>query len=186
MRCEVCGRKIHSDPIRAIIEGARLTVCAECSKHGKVILPQEEAEIERKKATAATSIAPKRTAVPVSMVQKKSSVPQVAITTEVVEDYQTKIRAAREKLGLSHEDLGKKINEKASVLRHIETGKMAPNNLLASKLERTLKITLMVPIEKEKEKAPPVLTKPANEELTLGDLIQFNSKGEEPSKRKQS
>jgi putative transcription factor len=148
-------------------------------------LPQEEAEIERK-AAAAIAMAPKRTHVPISMVQKKPAIPQVAITTEVIEDYQTKIRAAREKLGLSHEDLGKKINEKASVLRHIETGKMAPNNLLAAKLERTLKITLMVPIEKEKEKAPPVLTKSASEELTLGDLIQFESKGEAPSKRKQS
>ncbi len=186
MRCEVCGRKIHSDPIRAIIEGARLTVCVECSKHGKVILPQEEAEIERKAAASATSMAPKRANAPIVMVQKKPAIPQVAITTEIVEDYHVKIRAAREKLGLSHEDLGKKINEKASVLRHIETGKMAPNNLLASKIERTLKITLMVPIEKEKEKAPPVLKKPSNEELTLGDLIQFQSKGEETSKRKQS
>jgi NAD-dependent SIR2 family protein deacetylase len=42
VRCEVCGRKIHNDPIRANIEGAKLTVCAECAKHGKIIYPDEE------------------------------------------------------------------------------------------------------------------------------------------------
>jgi ribosome-binding protein aMBF1 (putative translation factor) len=31
--------------------------------------------------------------------------------------------------------LGKKINEKASLLKHIETGKWSPNNQLAGKLE---------------------------------------------------
>ncbi|NLB75653.1 MAG: TIGR00270 family protein, partial [Crenarchaeota archaeon] len=37
MRCEVCGRKIHTDPVKAVIEGAQLTVCVECSKHGKLV-----------------------------------------------------------------------------------------------------------------------------------------------------
>ena len=53
-----------------------------------------------------------------------------------------KIKVAREKLALTHEELGKKINEKASVLRNLEAGKMAPNNQLASKLEHMLKIKL--------------------------------------------
>ena len=51
---------------------------------------------------------------------------------------------------LTHEELGKKINEKASVLRNLEVGKMAPNNQLASKLEHMLKIKLLVPISEEK------------------------------------
>jgi putative transcription factor len=185
LRCEVCGRKIHSDPIRAIIEGARLTVCVECSKHGKVILPAEEVEIVRKEALA-TGTYFKKSSTPVAMVGKKSVVPKVEITKEIVEDYQSKIRVAREKLGLSVEDLGLKINEKASVLKHVELGKMAPNNLLASKLERALKITLLVPIEQEKEKTPATLPKAAaNEKLTLGDLMQFDKK-EVPAKRKLS
>ena len=41
MRCEVCGRKIRTDPTRALIEGAILTVCFECSKHGKKISDEE-------------------------------------------------------------------------------------------------------------------------------------------------
>ena len=116
MRCEVCGRKIHTDPVRAIIEGAKLTVCVECSKHGKVIL-HEEADLTHKMTV-------NKSATPVTMFQRKRpAAPKVDITQELTEDYANKIRVAREKLQLSHEDLGKKINEKASVLRHIETGK---------------------------------------------------------------
>lgn len=179
MRCEVCGRKIHSDPIRAIIEGAKLTVCIECSKHGKVIYEEEN---NAPKTPLATASKPKA---PVSMMQKKRNiVAKVELTQEIIEGYASQIRVAREKLGLSHEDLGLKINEKASVLKHIENGKTSPNNRLASKLERALKIKILVPIAEEKVTE---IAKAANQELTLGDLIDFNDKGgEEPKERKQS
>jgi putative transcription factor len=178
MRCEVCGRKIHSDPVRAVIEGAKLTVCVECSKHGKVML-HEEADIPQQQ------FSPTKSTMHLPVIMRKPPVAQVQLTTEVVEGYAAKIRVAREKLGLSHEDLGKKINEKASLLRHIETGKIAPNNQLATKLEHALKITLMVPIADEKVSAMPKPT--ADEGLTLGDLIEFDGKDEEASaKRKPS
>ena len=176
MRCEVCGRKIHSSPIRAEIEGAKLTVCIECSKHGKIIREEEVEGVQR------TSKPP--TSIP--FIQKKKP-PQVRveITQEVVEGYDSKIRQAREKLGLSHEELGKKINEKASVLSKLETGKMAPNNLLVTKLEHALKIKLLVPIKEEKISQG--FPKSPSRKPTLGDLIQLNKKtGEEPTERKPS
>ena len=183
MRCEVCGRKIHSDPIRAVIEGAKLTVCVECSKHGKVIYDEPTAP----KSPLAAAIAASKAKKPVSMMQKKKPlVAKVEITKELIEGYASKIRAAREKLGLSHEDLGLKISERASVLKHIELGKMEPNNLLASKLERTLKITLLIPIEVEKPEERPKMSA-KDQEMTLGDIIEFKDKdAEEPKERKQS
>lgn len=175
LRCEVCGRKIHTDPVRAIIEGAKLTVCVECSKHGKVIL-HEEADLPQKTIN--------KPAKPISMVQRRPVVAQVDITQELTEDYANKIRAAREKILFTHEELGKKINEKASVLRNIEVGKMAPNNQLATKLEHMLRIKLLVPISDEKATQ---IHRAANEELTLGDLIEINKKsGEAPTARKPS
>ncbi len=175
MRCEVCGRKIHTEPVRAVIEGAKLTVCVECSKHGKVI--HEEANVPQKPS-------PTKSTTPLPVIMKKPPVAQVQLTQELVYDYANKIRAAREKLLLSHEDLGKKINEKASLLKHIETGRAAPNNQLATKLEHALKIKLMVPIADEKVQTTP---KAANEGLTLGDLIELNKDEEEaPAKRKPS
>jgi putative transcription factor len=121
------------------------------------------------------------------MQKKRNLVAKVEITTELIQDYANQIRIAREKHGYSHEDLGLKINERASVLKHIELGKMEPNNLLANKLERTLKIKLLVPIETEtpEQKAKQVVGK--NEEMTLGDLIEIDSNdSEEPKERKQS
>jgi len=175
LRCEVCGRKIHDAPIRAVIEGAKLTVCVECSKHGKIIL-HEEADLPKKTINKPQA--------PISMVQKRPIVAKVEITQEPTEDYANKIKTAREKLALSHEELGKKINEKASVLRNLEAGKMAPNNQLASKLEHMLKIKLLVPISEEKVTQIPTST---NQELTLGDLIELNKEsGEAPTKRKPS
>lgn len=180
MRCEVCGRKIHSAPIRAIIEGAKLTVCVECSKHGKIVYDEPAAP----KSPLAAAVGGKPKA-PVSMMQKKRQlVAKVEITQELIEGYPSKIREARLKLGLSHEDLGLKISERASVLKHIELGKMEPNNLLANKLERILKIKLLVPIEEEKPgDLPKAVAK--DQEMTLGDLIEFKD-SEEPKARKQS
>ena len=178
MRCEVCGHKIREDPITAIIEGAKLTVCVECSKHGKIVYEEPAAP----KPTAAFA-AFKKTQAPPSMVQRKPVVAAVQITQEVTEDYASMIRVAREKLGLTHEELGKKINEKASVLRNLEVGKMAPNNQLASKLEHMLKIKLLVPISEEKVAQIP---RSANQELTLGDIIELDKDEEAASKRKPS
>jgi putative transcription factor len=195
LRCEVCGRKIHDEPVRAVIEGARLTVCIECSKHGKVIM-HEQADLPfnapfssqkapslRPSPTAPNSSSTKST-MHLPTIQRKPPVAQVQLTTELVDGYASKIRLAREKLAWSHEDLGKKINEKASLLKHIETGKVAPNNHLATKLEHALKITLMVAID---EKTNVHVGKVSNEELTLGDLVEYKEKsGEEPTKRKPS
>lgn len=174
MRCEVCGHKIHGSPIRALIEGAKLTVCNECSKLGKIIY----GEITPTQATARKPFAP---------ILAKRQAPRATVDTtrEIVEGYDSKIRQAREKLGISHEELGKKINEKASVLRKIETGKMTPNNQLVTKLEHTLKIKLLVPVTEEKTTQQ--IPKAQNRELTLGDLIQLDKKGtEEPTERKPS
>jgi putative transcription factor len=171
LRCEVCGHRIHDEPITAIIEGARLTVCVECSKHGRIVYAEP----------AAPKQVVKKSQAPITMVPRKPLVANVQITQEVTENYANTIKAAREKLVLTHEELGKRINEKASVLRNLETGKMAPNNQLASKLEHMLKIKLLVPISEEKGTPLP---RSASQELTLGDLIEFDKGEEAASKRK--
>ncbi len=197
MRCEVCGRKIHANPIRANIEGAKLTVCAECAKHGKIIYPDEENTAPKSpflivasgssigSAPASSSGAAKPKKQPQMLQKKRNLVAKVEITQELVEDCAALIRVTREKLGFSHETLGLKINERASVLKHVELGKMVPDNLLASKLERALKIKLLVPIEEDKP--APVLVVDKNQEMTLGDIIEIDSNpSEEPKRRKPS
>jgi putative transcription factor len=131
---------------------------------------------------------PKATLPPFKVQSKKLSKATVETTRELVENFDLKIRHSRENLRISHEELGKKINEKVSVLRKIETGKVKPDNILVTKLEHALKIKLLVPSSEEKilqTKVP----RPVSRELTLGDLIQINKKDkekEEPSERKPS
>jgi len=168
MRCEVCGHKIRDAPQRVVIEGAKLTVCTECAKHGKVTWEPTK-----------PSAAPKPTVigqgVPIQgpiQIKKKVITARVDTSREIVETYAEVIREAREHLGYTHEDLGKKINEKESVLRKIETGNMVPNDQLISKLEHTLKIKLLVPVAEEKVPLP----KTTSREFTLGDAIKLDKK----------
>jgi len=64
-------------------------------------------------------------------------------------DYNKMIKQAREKLGLSQEQLGHKINEKPSVIKLLESGKLKPDDLLARKIEHALKLRLLIPPESE-------------------------------------
>jgi putative transcription factor len=59
------------------------------------------------------------------------------------------IREARMKRGLTHEQLGIQMNEKATLLKKFETGSLKPDEMLAKKLERFLGIKLYVGIEEE-------------------------------------
>jgi len=170
LRCEVCGRRINGKPFNVIIEGAKLAVCSECSKLGKVYYEEPKQKI--------TGIRLGTTSKPLRIQSKKPQTPKVDTSLELVENFDVRIRQAREKLGLSHEELGKRINEKVSLLRKIETGKMTPDNRLAGILEHALKIKLVVPAEEEK--VPQArLAKTASRDLTLGDLFQLDKKDRE-------
>ena len=67
------------------------------------------------------------------------------------EDYSRLIKNARELMGITQEELGRRINEKPSVISHLETGSMKPDDALARKLEHFLKIQLFVPEDSEDE-----------------------------------
>jgi len=180
LQCEVCGNRIAGKPLKVIIEGAKLIVCAQCSKLGRICY--DEPKHERLMAR------PRKMLAPPTAQMKKTQAAVVDTTQELVENFDVKIRQAREGFGLSHEELGRRLNEKVSLLRKIETGKMVPNNRLAKMLERALKIQLIVPTKEEK--FPESHTaKTASRELTLGDLVHISKedrKREDPTERKPS
>ncbi len=160
-----------------MIEGAKLTVCSECAKHGTIIW-EEPKQKHKLSEPAAAKTMPKPVIKPQGVAAQHKTVEN---ELELVEDFDVKIRLAREKMGLTHEDLGKKINEKVSVLKKIETRKIKPDDRLAAKLEHALKIKLLVPPSEEKVPKAAV-PKTSNRELTLGDLIKLDKgKAEEKS-----
>ena len=172
MRCEVCGRKIMGPSFKKIIEGANMLVCGECAKLGSV---SWEAKTEPHMKKVARRLPTQPTVAP----RKQPSL-VVDESLELADNFGVKIRKARETLGMSHEDLGKRINEKVSVLRRIEMGKMTPNNLLKEKLQRTLKIKLIVPVSEPKVPAK-ALASSRSSTPTLGDIAMV--KGEKDAKK---
>jgi len=151
-----------------------MTVCTACSKHGKLTWEEEP--------KPKTVVKPKGPRQPTKLVTRSApETPPPESTFELIEGFDLKIRQAREKMGISHEDLGKKLNEKVSRLKKIEKGKMTPDNLLASKLEHALKIRLIVPTVEEKTNAPTIAaSKSVKRGLTLGDLIKLDKKEAKP------
>jgi len=162
MRCEVCGRRIIGPPFKAMIEGAKMLVCAECSKLGSVYW-EAKTEPRMKKVS-------KRLPQPVIAPRKQPPI-IVEESVELIDDFGAKVRQSREKLGMSHEDLGKKISEKVSVLRKIESGKMTPDNLLIEKLQHALKIKLLIPVSEPKVPSK-ALASSRPSAPTLGDIAQ--------------
>jgi len=61
---------------------------------------------------------------------------------ELAQDYDDRIRQAREKEGLSQADLANELNEKASLIRKLERGDTLPSDDVQAKVEGHLGIDL--------------------------------------------
>ncbi len=76
---------------------------------------------------------------------------ELADETILTPNFARLIREARMKMGLTHEQLGMKMNEKAQLLKKFETGSLKPDEIFAKKLERYLGIKLYVSINNDEE-----------------------------------
>jgi len=145
MSCELCGKPIVDKPVRIWIEGSQLVVCSQCSRYGSVVKPRTVARPQR--------------------IAKRKELSMGFESTVLVSNYNVLIRQARENMGLTQADLAKLIGEKESVVRRLESGRMAPTLELAKKLEKVLKVKLYEEVRQEQE--PPKLQE---FQLTLGDV----------------
>lgn len=88
---------------------------------------------------------------------------------EIASDYDRRIREARESAELTQEDLADDINEKVSLIRKLENGKMRPSDEVQKKLERRLDISLT---EGEIEADEEWESDGTEQGLTLGDMVK--------------
>lgn len=141
MECEICGKPVpENNPIRAKIEGSVMVVCKECSKLGKVQKAPPKPKFVKNNNNKKTNRRPTTTRNrPYSRNEEPSE--------ELIEDFSFEIRKAREAKDWSREDLGRKINERVSVITRIETGKMTPDIKLTKKLEKALDIKLLEKVD---------------------------------------
>jgi len=134
--CEVCGSPLRASPNRVEIDGAIMVVCNNCARLGRQVGP----------AAPAVSVISNRVvrANPAQNMLRTMAQRPTEQEYELDPDYHLLIRQAREKLGLSQEQLGKLINEKPSVIRMVESKKLKPDITLTRKLMHELKINLLV------------------------------------------
>jgi putative transcription factor len=140
--CEVCGSPLRASPNRVEIDGAIMVVCNNCARLGKQVGPIAPPPAPPRVAVGRPIMSTQgrfRT-IAQQQQQPRPSEPEF----EVDPDYNLKIRQAREKLGLSQEQLGKLLNEKPSVIKMVESRKLKPNIILTRKLMHELKINLLV------------------------------------------
>jgi putative transcription factor len=71
---------------------------------------------------------------------------KINLTDEIILDpeFPKVIRDARNKKGITHEQLGQKIYEIVTLLKKVETGTIKPDDILSKKLERFLGIKLYI------------------------------------------
>ncbi len=143
MQCEMCGKSIRGTAHLVIVEGTELNVCDECARYGH--------EVKRvPKSTTTAMPPPGRGGGGISIrTQPKRRRPDMfdQMTDELVDDYGSVIRRARDKRGMSQEELALEIREKVSLLKKIEREDLVPEDSARKKLERVLGITLTERIE---------------------------------------
>jgi len=89
---------------------------------------------------------------------------------ELAQDYDERIRSARESEGLSQADLANELNEKASLIRKLERGETLPSDEVQRELERFLGISLSAEAGADEESDWE--SDSATEGTTLGDVVK--------------
>jgi putative transcription factor len=116
---------------KVLVEGNLLTVCKICSKRGKPSNNQPN--------TQKSFVRPKKMIKPNKITFDDSTI--------LVNDFSEVIRKSRMIKGLTHEQLGILIKERASLLRKIESGSLKPDEELTKKLERFFRINLYTEVD---------------------------------------
>jgi putative transcription factor len=131
--CELCGHQTFEKKM-VVVDDTIFNVCIKCSKRGKPYVPPQIA-IKKKKP----------------FVIKPQNKIKIADETILTPNFARLIREARMKMGQTHEQLGMKMNEKAQLLKKLETGSLKPDEIFAKKLERYLGIKLYVSTNSNEE-----------------------------------
>ena len=142
--CEICGTQILDYGEKIYVEGNLITVCKQCSKRGKPSKTQQD--LQRK-----PPIQPMRPMGLMRPMRQKKIERHDKITFDdsaiLINNFSEVIRNSRTAKGLTHEQLGLLIKERASLLRKIEGGSLRPDENLSRKLERFFRISLYTEVD---------------------------------------
>lgn len=146
MICEMCGKEVPLTS-RVRLEHSVLSLCPDCARFGTPVDPIPAP------AVAAPTAARFRAGMGVTSPSgprrrlEERDLYQEIGEMELAPDWNKRIRVARESRQWTPEVLGKKLNEKKSVVLKIETGSFRPPDALVRKIEHLLQIRLRAPPE---------------------------------------
>jgi putative transcription factor len=148
MLCEMCGNEVESTS-RIRIEQSVLQLCPGCAKFGTPVDPLPTPVEEAPRPTRGTPApgAP-RPATRRRRLEERDLYAEIG-ELELAQDWGQRVRKAREALLWTPEELGKRLNEKKSVVLKIESGGLHPPDALVRKLEHLLKVRLRAEPEPE-------------------------------------
>ncbi len=180
--CELCGRNMKGRGRDVTIEGASMLVCPQCaSRFGGQTISSEPRTSSQSRVHSSWIGEPQRPApaqqrrgfTPKPTTKPKPRTGVLIDDLELIEDYATIIRAARQKKQFSQEELAQKIGERISTLQSIEAGRLKPTGKTIRGLERELDISLLEPVG-----ATPIKTSSERPGTgpTLGDRVVVKRK----------
>lgn len=138
MICEMCGNE--SPATRPMmVEGTRLMLCPNCAKFGD--------EYKASSKSSGGVAAPSRAVIEQRLDRREKrmqtrDVYSLSGTLELVSDYGSIVREAREKKGLDIEQFSASIFEKKGTIAKVEANDLIPNDKLRAKIEKALDIKL--------------------------------------------
>jgi len=136
MICEMCGKEVPiTKPM--LVEGTKLSLCQSCAKFGD----------EYKAQQGASQGTPVNKTVIEQRLERRERRMQTrdvfsASSRELIDDYGTVIRKAREAKGMDLEEFSKSILERKGNIARIEANDLVPDDKMVAKLEKALNITL--------------------------------------------
>ena len=145
--CDICG--YAGGLVRALIEGTEMDVCQDCARFGR-ILKRPVVFVDKGKETKKVVARPEKIAI-------------------IVSGYGSKVKKARERVGMTQEEFARKIAEKESLVQQIESEKIKPGIETAQKIEKALNIHL---VEEYEEDGSSVSVGSKTKEFTIGDMIK--------------
>ena len=127
--------------------------CADCAERGVIIRKVWDRPAESRKERARSD-------------QKEEK------EIVLVQDYGRRIREGRERVGLTLEELAKRLHVREGYLHKVEEGELTPTDDLARKLEKVLHIKLFEEISEDEVDIP--FTDEGSAGLTLGDVVKLS------------
>jgi putative transcription factor len=167
--CEMCGEDSLKAK-RVFVDRALLMLCPNCARFGKEaqgagqavpVGPAGPAQSPREASRGLDLTSGRGGPRP----PKDGLDDGTAVT--LVDDFHKRISRARNALGWTQEELGKRLNERKSVITQLESGKIRPDEKLRKKLEKTLNIKLM-----ERVKEAMVHKGTSTKAYTIGDVLK--------------